>query len=364
MMKKFNKLVLAIASLSVLAACSDDDTDVIEETPVETGAYQDGIFITGEGSGSVMGSITFANNDFSTTEQQVYQSINNEDLGQYLQSMSFNEDNAYIIVDAGTVTVTDRYTMEKEATITTGLTLPRYMVFANGKGYISDWGNAFDETDDYIAVVNLESNTVETTIPVGNGPEQLVVSPDESKVFVSHKGAYSTNNIISVIATTDDTVTTTIEVEDNPDEMVITDSNQLVVLSEGNTIYDENWEITGYTDAALSVIDMDSNTLVSATLFDEGDQPSLMAYNNGNVYYVLNGGVYIADDSISELSDFPMVLVEDMYAYGFAVNDDYIFVANASFTAQSELVVYDAATYTEVASITAPVAASKIYFNN
>lgn len=359
-MKRLNKLVLAIASLSILAACSDDDD---MGTPI-AGEYQNGIFVSGEGSGSVMGNISFVSNDFATTEQQVYQNVNNEDLGVYLQSMSFNEDNAYIVVDAGTVTVTNRYTMEKEAAITSGLTLPRYMTFANGKGYISDWGNAFDETDDYIAVVNLESYTVETTIPVGNGPEQLVVSPNGNKLFVSHKGAYSTNNIVSVISTTDDSVITTIEVEDNPDEMVITDSNQLVVLSEGNIIYDEDWQPTGYTNAALSVIDMNSNTLVSATLFDEGDQPSLMAYNNGNVYYVLNGGVYIADDSISELSDYPMLLLEDMNAYGFAVNDEYIFIANASFTGQSELVVYNAAAYTEVESFTAPVAASKIYFNN
>lgn len=360
-MKRLNKLVLAIASLSILAACSDDDDTI--ENPI-AGDYQNGIFVSGEGSGSVMGSISFVSNDFATTEQQVYQNVNNDDLGLYLQSMSFYEDNAYIVVDAGTVTVTDRYTMEKEATITTGLTLPRYMTFANGKGYISDWGNAFDETDDYIAVVNLESYTVETTIPVGNGPEQLVVSPDGNKLFVSHKGAYSTNNIVSVISTTDDSVTTTIEVEDNPDEMVITDSNQLVVLSEGNIIYDEDWQPTGYTDAALSVIDMDSNTLVSATLFDEGNQPSLMAYNNGTIYYVLNGAVYVANDSVSELSDFPMLLLEDINAYGFAVNDDYIFVANASFTGQSELEVFDAATFSEVESFTAPVGASKIYFNN
>ncbi len=49
------------------------------------------------------------------------------------------------------------------------------MTFANGKGYVTDWGDGGSATDDVVAIINLATNTVESSISVGEGPEQIIV---------------------------------------------------------------------------------------------------------------------------------------------------------------------------------------------
>ena len=74
--------------------------------------------------------------------------------------------------------------------------------------YITNAGN------NTVSVINVATNTVSATIPVGNQPEGISVSPDGTKVYVANES--SSSNTVSVINTATNTVSATIPVGSNP----------------------------------------------------------------------------------------------------------------------------------------------------
>lgn len=346
------KLLYSVLALSLLFSCSNDDDGTITlQEPL--GDYENGIIVSAEGGPS---SVSYISNDFSTSENDIYFNVNGETLGVYLQSMGFNGDNAYIIQDSGTITVVNRYTFELVTTITTGLTLPRYIGFNGSTAYVSDWADPNTSTDDYVAVIDLNSYTVTSTIPVSEGPEQVLAN--NGKVFVSHKGGYGVNNEISVISTSNSTVAT-ISVNDVPDEMVLDSQGNLLVLSEGG----QSWQATGETLASITRINTSDNSIISTIEFASGNHPSLMSYSNGMAYYILNNEVYALADTATNLPSSSLFSVDAGYAYGLSVKENNLFLTDASFSAQSTLKVYDLPSGTLSESFSVGIGASKIYFN-
>jgi YVTN family beta-propeller protein len=358
---KINKLLAIIFTLNILFV-SCNDTDEIIFTG-EGANFKNGLLISGEGSGAGSGSVSFISNDFSVQTNQIFKTINNEDLGTFLQSIAFDDENAYISVDnAATITVVDRYTFVEKAKIQNGLDHPRYMVIVDGIGYSTNWGSTGSETDDYIAVIDLSSHTVTSTIPVGNGPEQIVANND--KLYISHKGAFTTNNIVTVI----DIPTkekTEITVKDNPDELFFDASNNLIVLCEGNVVADySNWpEVTiiSQTPGSISTIDTTTNSVTSELVFSEGDHPSSLVKNQNNWYYSIGSKIYKIAAGATELPTSEIIDVESLY--GMAVKNNTLFTLNASFTKLSELSVYNLSSKEKTNSFNVSLGASKIYFN-
>jgi hypothetical protein len=355
-MKKNILSTIAIALL--VFSCSNDD-NMASSAPL--GDYEDGILIVGEGGFTTSGTVSFVSNDLMTSENGVFFNVNTEEIGSFFQSIGFNDSLAYLVVDNGTITVANRYTMEKTGAITTGLSGPRYMAFSNGKGFVTNWGDTNVTTDDFVAVIDLASNTVEMTIPVDFGPEQLVASGN--KLFVSHKGAFGINNVVSVINTNDYSVET-IVLDDKPDEMVINNAGNLVVLSEGATLYNSDFSsIIGHTDASLNTINVSDNSVMSTLSFEESQHPSLMSYANGTLYYVLDNKVYSLTDSDTVLPTSSILDLTVGVAYGMAVKDNNLYINDADFLGQSTFLVYDLNSLTQTNSFDVALAASKIYFN-
>jgi hypothetical protein len=356
--KKMKKIILSsFVMLLLVFSCSNDD-DMTSSAPL--GDYEDGILIVGEGGFTTSGTVSFVSNDLMTSENGVFFNVNAEDIGSFFQSIGFNDSSAYLVVDNGTITVANRYTMEKTGAITAGLSSPRYIAFSNGKGYASNWGDPNDTADDFIAVIDLVSNTVETTIPVSFGPEQVMASGN--KLFVPHKGAYGINNLVSVINTNDNSVET-IALDDKPDEMIINNAGNLVVLSEGATLYDMDFNVIGHTGASLNTINISDNSVMSTLSFEESEHPSLMSYDNGTLYYVLANKVYSLTDSDVVLPSNSIIDLTVGYAYGMGVKDNSLYINDASFSGQSTFVVYDLNSLTMTNSFDVALAASKIYFN-
>lgn len=359
-MKNIFKFLALFLSMGLfLTSCSSDEDDSVT-LPVEEGQYENGILVLAEG-GSLSGSVSFVADDYSYYENSIFYGVNSEELGTYVQSMGFHDGKGYIVTDNNTINVVDRYTFEKDVTITSGLSLPRYIAFANGKGYVTNWGDGFIGDDDFVAVIDLATYSLETTIPVGEGPEQIIAVGD--KLFVTHKGGYSTNNIVSVINTTDNAVET-IEVYDNPDEIVLSTSGDLIVLSEGATIYDESWAVVGYTQGAITRIDPSSNTVVSEIPFEEGNSPNLMSYANGTIYFQMGGQIFEMSENDTALPTTAIVDITAMSPYGFNVKDGIGYIADAKdFDSLGDLLIYDLATGNLINTIEVGLAASKVYFN-
>jgi hypothetical protein len=352
---KISKFLLSAFIVSVLFVSCNNDDDV----QLPKGDYENGLLISGEGGPS--GSVYYVSNDFSTTESQIYKKVNNSELSNYLQSIAFDDSNAYIVVDSqNTITVVDRYTFLRKGTITADLELPRYMVVVGDKGYATNWGNASDATDDFVAEIDLKDYTVTGKIPVGNGPERIIAK--NGKLYVSHKGAYTTNNIVTVIDIATK-ATTEITVNDNPDELFFDNSGNLVVLCEGKTIYDASWNVIGHTPAAITKISTTLNEISSEMVFTNDLNPSLLEISGSDLYFNLGSKIYKMSQTATTLPTSEFVDTAAGYLYGMAVDNENLYVLDASFISESTLDVYNLATKVKSNTAKAPIAASKIYFN-
>ncbi len=350
-----SKHVVAFFALAFLGiSCSNDDSGDVN---IPEGDYTNGILIANEGPfGNGTGTVDFIANGATTVESSIYNTVNNDDLGNIVQSIAFSEEKAFIIANVSNrITVVNRYTFEKEATITTGLNNPRYMVITNGKGYVTNWGDPVDETDDYVAIVNLETNTIEGNIPVVFGPEELVAT--DHKVYVAHQGAYGFNNKISVINTTNQELSTTITVGDVPGGLQLDTSGNLWVLSSGKPDY--SGEETG---GVLSKIDTNTYSVVSSIEFGATEHPSRLNFDNNLLYYFLAGGIYEIETTATSL---PTTTVMDgLSFYAMKIHEGKLYGTDAKdFASNGTLIIYDLITKMETNTYNVGIIPGGIYFN-
>ena len=69
-----------------------------------------------------------------------------------------------------------------------------------------------NEGPDTVSVIDTATNTVVTTVPVGDRPQGVAVNPAGTRVYVANNYA----NSVSVIDTATNTVVATVPVGDNP----------------------------------------------------------------------------------------------------------------------------------------------------
>lgn len=364
---------LFLASL-VFVSCSEDETPVAPSL----GSYENGIIVGAEGNfGKKDGSVSFIENNLgSIATNFVYTGENEAQLGGLIQSIAFTDTDAYIILnDANTIVVVDRYTFKKKAEIKgkvdkatkvkTGLNNPRYMAFVNGKGYVTNWGEGADTTDDFLAVIDLSTNKLleSEQISLANGVEQIVSK--DSKLYVTHKGAWSSGNIVSVVDLASNNAVSTITVKDNPDEIFVDNSGNLIVLCEGKPTYGgpPNYEVTGNTTSAITFINTTNNTISKEITFTENERATLMSYVNNKIYYYKGSDkkVYEINETATKLASTGGINVDR--AYGMAVKENNLFVVKYAFTSLSKFTAYDLTTKNSIYSSPIGLGASKIYFN-
>ncbi len=308
-MKKSN-ILFYVAFLAIfISSCSDD-----EGAPIgPKGDYEKGYFVTNEGPfQNGTGTITFVE-DGGPVSQNVYKTVNGEDLGNIVNSMYIADDKGYIVVNnSGKVVVVNRYTMEKEAVIVgESINNPRHFVAGNGKGYISNWGDPFNTEDDFITVISLNNNAILATIPVGEGPENMVL--EAGNLFVCLEGGYGQNNKVVVINTENNTVRENLVVGDVPNSILVDRNSDIWVLCQGKPDY------TGdETNGSLFKIQSGSNTLTSID-FTAIQHPTLLNYDSEKLYYNLDGKVF--SFGIND-ADLPTEAIDGLDGYYYAMNID------------------------------------------
>lgn len=345
-------LVFSLLALVTVSCSKDEDDNIV--IIVDPEAYENGIFVTNEGPfGNGTGTVTFISSDLETVEQEIYQKVNGGELGNIVNGMGFSADNAYIVANnSNRVTVVDRNNFERKATITSGLENPRHFVSTeSGLGYVSNWGDPMDEEDDYIAVVDLSSNTITSTIPVTFGPEKMLVH--DNKIFVAHQGGYGYHHVVSVISGNE--VVNTITVGDTPNSMVKI-GNYLYVLGSGKPDYSGD-----ETAGSLSKIDLTSQTVVERVDFEMTEHPSNLTSDGTYLYYNLDGKVYKL--SANTISSNPTAIIDGFF-YTMEVKGQRLFATDAGdFASQGKLFVYDLSTFEILKEISTGIIPGGIYFN-
>ncbi|WP_299680920.1 DUF5074 domain-containing protein [uncultured Dokdonia sp.] len=316
-MKFYKFLLIAFAGTLFFYSCSDDDVATVADDPDPDPEemmlpFENGFLITNQGIPTTgFGSVDFVDATLTTVTSAIYQDVNGSNLGPTVQSMGFFGDLAYIITnETNRITVVNRFTFEEVARIETGLENPRYFLEANGKGYVSNWGDPSVATDDFIAIIDLTTNEVTGTIPVGEGPEELLFN--RFNIYVANQGGISVNNTVTVIDPVADVVTSTIPVGEVPNSLQIDDNGSLWVLGGGSPASTGN-----ETAGTLSVINTASNQVITTFLFGMEDHPNYLNIVGDELYYFLDGAVFKSSasnfqiPSASEISgvDFSTMMV-------------------------------------------------------
>lgn len=350
---KNSKLIYVIALFAFfLNACSDDNDK--PEEPL--GDYEKGYFIANEGpfqNGS--GSITFVGDD-GQVSQNVYKSVNSEDLGNIVNSMTIVNDRGYIVVNnSNKIVVVNKYTMKKEAVIEgNSIVNPRFLVVNNGKGYISNWGDPLNSDDDFITVISLETNEILGMIPVGEGPEKMIVDTDN--LYVCLQGGYGSNNKIVVIDTNDDSVVTNLTVGDVPNSIVADDNGNLWVLCGGNPAW------TGSETPGFLFKIVPGNNSLSSMEFDSTEHPSLLNSDAGNLYYSLNGKIFQMSDSDNSLPSEGLTGMDGFY-YSMTVRNGELFATDAGdYASEGNLKVFSLSAGTLLETITTGIIPGQVVF--
>lgn len=354
-MKTNHKLLLILLSITVLfTSCSDDDSPI--PTP-PSGDYVDGLLISHEGNfGQGNASVSFVSYDFTTIENDIFSAVNASPLGDTAQSIAFNGDLAYVVLNvSNSIEIVNRYTFESVASINSGLNNPRHIAFANGKGYVTNWGDGGVATDDYLAIIDLNTNTMSAeTISVEEGPEEIITSG--TTIYVAHQGGFSQNNIISIINTSSDNVSSTITVGDVPNSLQLDGSGNLWVLSGGKPAWTGN-----ETGGQLSKINTSNNTVTTFD-FETSEHPNYLVLENGTMYYYMSGSVFKMN---SDTTTLPTTAeITGLNFYGMAINNSILYGVDAvDFTSNGILSAYDLSSNSLSNSTTLNIIPGGIYFN-
>ncbi|RAJ07424.1 YncE family protein [Arenibacter echinorum] len=350
---KSRNVFLSLLTIGLSWSCSNDD----EQDQEPLGDYANGILVSNEGPFSNgTGTVTFISEDLSVVNNGIYKMKNDEDLGNVVQSIGFTEDEAFIVANVSNkINVVNRYTFEKIASITDGLNNPRYFIEANGKGYVTNWGDTADETDDFVAIINLQDYAVEGTISVALGPEAILAK--DNTVYVAHQGAWGQNNKVSVINTATNEVIKTLAVGDAPNSMQLDASGNLWVLASGKPAYTED-----ETAGVLSKINTVTNEVDNNIQFETTQHPSGLNLDGGVLYYHLGDTVF--EQSLSSTTLGMEAVLEDVSFYSMVINNGRLYGTDAGdYASNGTLTVYDLNTKMAIEAITVGIIPGGIYFN-
>ena len=355
---KFSKLVLAaLISSLFFVSCSTDNDD--NQEPV--GSYDKGVLILNQGGfGHGDASISYLSDDFATQQNNIFALVNPTiTLGDTGQDIGFNNELAFVVLNhSNKIEVVNRYTMTHVATVSAGLSNPRYIAFSNGKGFVTNWGDAGDDSDDFVAVLNLSTYTVSTTIPVAEGPERII--ENNNKLYVAHIGGYGYGNSISVINASTNTFLTSITVGDVPNSLEI-EGNSLYVICGGKP----SWAPTE-TAGKFVKINLGNNTVATTLNFPAATHPSNLDVVDNSFYYTVDADIFKSTLNAAALPTTELFSTTSQGVYGvysLAVHNGAIYIGDAmDYDSNGKIYIYSS-TGTLIEDYTVGVIPAGFYFN-
>lgn len=338
-MTHFKPFLLLLNLVFLFSSCSTSDDDIIVPGKEEK-MYTNGLFVLNEGNfGSGNASISFFDPEQEEMVHQVYKKENEAELlGDVGQSMETYENYIFIVLNASNkIVVVDRQTFQKVTVLESQLQNPRDVSFADGKAFVTNWGDLYVPDDDYIAVYNVTDFSFIKAIPVEEGPEQLISG--NGFVIASHQGGYGMNTIISLLDPASLEVIKTLDVGDRPKTMAFL-GEQLWVLSEGRPAWTE-----AETPGRLSQVNLVSLEVEQQFVFPStSDHPSHLTENNGKLFYTLEKGLYVFEPGTSALAQIPLFEMDEVdVLYGLGMQGSSVFAASASpdFSSNGKVLQYD-----------------------
>lgn len=325
-MKKLNRIFLFLVATSLFVSCSNDDNG---NSDVPLGEYDNGFFVLNEGNSNLStASVTFISNS-GLIEQDVFGNVNPGAVsnGTLLQSIFFDDTRAFIISGGSAkVTVVNRYTFEFIATVDTDFASPRYGAVINGKAYVTNYNDFAIGTDDFLTVIDLTTYST-TKVPLNNWSEKVI--EENGKLYIAN-GFYGSGTSITVFNPADNSSSTPIELGFSPNSLEEEDG-MLYVMGGGK----------------LAKINLATNQIAGNTItFPEAQSEAKnLNIENDKIYYTAGTSVFVMNINATTAPTTSLFSYESTSdwggMYGFAVNDDKIYVAEGGdFASDSEVYVY------------------------
>ena len=218
---------LSVVAVFLLASCGNDD----ESNPPES--IGDVVVVNEGNFGQSNGSITLYDPDSETVSTNVFQSANNGlPLGDVVQSMFIDASEiGYVVVNNSRKIEAVDADFVSLSTIEDNLANPRYLVSANGRLFVSNWGN-FDENfaldQSYVLILDAETFEKEGEVATDDGTENLIFT--NGFVYASNNFA----NTVSVIDAGQGTLSATLDVGNSPGEMVVDNGGAIWLICGGS----------------------------------------------------------------------------------------------------------------------------------
>jgi YVTN family beta-propeller protein len=329
---KFKKYLLYVllGTNTLLASSCDSNDD--ENLPT----FENGAFVTNEGNyGTPTGEVSFISRTDNTVIPELFTTVNKRPLGDVVQSMTFANNKAYIVANnSQKIEVVDGRTFVSEGVIN-GLEMPRYFAALNGqKGYVTEWVSYSGAGR--VAVLDLSSNRVSKTIPVGINPEALLLH--NGKLYVINSGG----NTISVINTSTDQVESTITVPNGPNSLVLDATGSMWVLC-GRTFYNADFsvDLTRTTNGRLVKFNPATPNAQTFLEFPSKDrQPRNLVINGaGNrLYYKFGNSVYALSTAATALSSSALLSRSGIYGLGVDPKENTIYVGAGPYNSNGQVI--------------------------
>ncbi len=301
-------------------------------------SYVNGVFVTNEGGfGAGNATLSFISNA-NVLQNNIFAAANTgAALGDTAQSMFFDGNKAYIIMNgSGTIKVVNKTTLALETTIT-GLINPRYMTSYLGKLYVTCWGSPTNTADDYVLVINAATNALIGNFSVPEGPENIVLN--NGKLYIAHKGGYGYGNTVTVINPDTFSILTPISVGDVPTSLEI-NNGFLYILCAGKPSFSG-----AETFGSLMKYNLTTNAVVNTISFPTL-HPNNLKIVGTDLYYTTGSSVYknVLSATTLPTPNTPLLTTTPQGAYGiysFNVIDGVLYVADAGdYTTAGKVYTY------------------------
>lgn len=325
---KISKLLSALFAATLLFTTSCRTDDPIDE-PQPKGAYENGIFLSNEGNfGSPTATVSFISNDLSV-ENKIYSANNGGAvLGDVLQNIGVNGDNAYLILNnSNKIEIVNRYTFKKVATVSDQVSQPRYIAFSGNNFYVTNSSGS----SKFVNVYNSTTNAFVKKIDLTSSGERIVEA--SGKIFVQN-ASFGSGNKITIINPTSNTV---------EKEVTVPNGNIKKTISTGGNVY-----TIASTSTDSYIYKLSPTGAISSTITLTGIANGNNLEIDGTKFFFSSGAkVYSMDLSSTVIPTTPVLTLTDnswSALYGFSVIDGKIYISNANgFTADSTVEIYSTA---------------------
>lgn len=293
--------------------------------------YTQGVIIVEEGlfTGGT-GTISFFDRTQKLMLHHVFDSVNQRPLGNIGQSVAYNTNQVFIVVNnANKLEKVNRKTFKNEGTIY-GFQLPDEVLYFNNLLYVSEWVD-FAGSKGNIAVIDPHAGTFITRIPVGITPSKMAII-NGTHLAVTNSG----DSTVSYINLSNHLVEATLVPGAFPNSIVSMGGNEFSVLCGGIP----SW---AGSESAGSLVHYQGINVVGKMIFPNStDHPKLLIKDsNNNQYFVLNNSVYQQSSALSNLTQTPWyhsASIYDIYGLGFDPVDGLIWLSDAKdYTSNGEV---------------------------